>query len=214
MRHLTLSALVVVLATLAALTPSAHAAIAIPVSPVRANPADRLLSEPIEASYSESASRCRPRVKRRGTEAFIAWLQANADGVYWGSYRCEKWGLGSASLHAEKRAVDWHLNAGTAEGQREAQRIVVLLTAPDASGNLQALARRMGVEEIIWDCAYWSAGMAAFRPYAPCYDRRGKSRKKVNLTVAHRDHIHFGLTRAGARGATTFWRLWAQTHRP
>ena len=30
--------------------------------------------------------------------------------MFWGSYRCEKWGKGQASLHAENRAIDWHLD--------------------------------------------------------------------------------------------------------
>jgi hypothetical protein len=49
---------------------------------------------------------------------------------------------------------------------------------------LPALARRMGVEE----------------------PKRGKPRKHVNVTVAHRDHIHIGMTKAGAAGKTSFWR--------
>ena len=35
---------------------------------------------------------------------------------------------------------------------------------------------------------------------------RGKRRRKVNPTVAHRDHLHIGMTRAGARAETSFWR--------
>ena len=42
--------------------------------------------------------------------AFVGWLQRHADGVFWGTYRCEKWGPHEASLHAEGRAVDWHLD--------------------------------------------------------------------------------------------------------
>ena len=136
---------------------------------------------------------------------FAAWLDATARGVYWGSYRCEKWGPRAASLHAEKRAVDWHLDAGRRADRRAAERLIALLTAPDSAGNQHALARRMGVEEIIWDCAYWAAGMTAFRPYSPCLTREGRFSRKVDVTTAHRDHMHFGLTRAGALGRTSFW---------
>jgi hypothetical protein len=65
----------------------------------------------------------------------------------------------------------------------------------------------MGVEEIIWDCAYWGAGMTEFSPYPPCFNKKGKRRKKVNVTVAHRDHVHLGMTKAGARGRTSFWSM-------
>ncbi len=36
--------------------------------------------------------------------------------------------------------------------------------------------------------------------------KRGKLRRNVNPTVGHRDHIHLGMTRAGARAKTSFWR--------
>jgi hypothetical protein len=74
------------------------------------------------------------------------------------------------------------------------------------AGNPQALARRMGVEELIWDCGYWGAGMSDFEPYSVCYSERGMLRKHVDKTVAHRDHLHIGMTRAGAQARTSFWR--------
>jgi hypothetical protein len=63
----------------------------------------------------------------------------------------------------------------------------------------------MGVEEIIWDCGYWSAGMGTARPYSPCLSKRGKLRRKVDKTIAHRNHLHIGLTKAGAAKKTSFW---------
>ena len=206
--HRLLAWLVTAVALALCAPPAAVALVRLPAvfAPVAGNPADRLLTEPIEPPAYDLATRCTPQASRPGVDAFVRWLDRSAGGVFWGSYRCERWGEGSASLHAEKRAVDWHLNAGNARDRAEAARLITLLLAPDAAGNWQALARRMGVEEIIWDCGYWAAGMAAFRPYAPCHDRRGRARKRVGATVAHRDHIHFGLTRAGAMGRTSFWR--------
>ena len=139
--------------------------------PVAGNPADRLLSLPIEDSAS----------------------------------RCEKWGKGQASLHSENRAIDWHLDAANSADERAAETLIRLLLAPDAAGNPQALARRMGVEELIWDCGYWSAGMAQFTEYRPCYGKRGKLERKVNATIAHRDHVHIGMTKRGAAALTSFW---------
>ena len=178
------------------LAPAAQAAVRVPSVPVAANPAERLLALPMEAAIYEPASRCLPKAQRPGTERFTAWLDATARGVDWGSYRCERWGARSASLHAEKRAVDWHLDVSRRADRRAAERLIALLTAPDSAGNPHALARRMGVEEIIWDCAYWAAGMTDFRPYSPCLGRDGRFSRRVDITTAHRDHIHFGLTRA------------------
>jgi hypothetical protein len=171
---------------------------------VAKNPADALADLPIEDSEYDPATRCSKKPKP-GMTALINWLGDNAKGVFWGTYRCEKWGRKSASLHAEGRAVDWHLDVDVPADRREATRLIALFLAPDKLGQPQALARRMGVEEIIWDCGYWSAGMDQFRDYSPCLSKRGKVRKHVNKTVAHRDHLHIGLTKAGAAKQTSFW---------
>jgi hypothetical protein len=173
--------------------------------PIAGNPADRLESQPIENSVYDPATHCDPRTKP-GMVKLQRWLETNVRGVFWGSYRCEKWGKHSASLHAENRAIDWHLDVANRADQHDALKLIRLLLAPDSAGNPQALARRMGVEELIWDCGYWGAGMADFEPYGVCYSKSGKLRKHVNKTLAHRDHIHIGMTKAGATAGTSFWR--------
>jgi hypothetical protein len=171
----------------------------------RANPADELVHLPIEASTYDKATHCSSRT-RPGVVKMTEWLDENVRGVFWGSYRCEMWGEKEASLHAENRAIDWHLDAAVKADRRAARKLIALLLATDSAGNTQALARRMGVEELIWDCTYWAAGMQDFIPYGACFTRRGKEIKGVNPTVAHRDHVHIGMTRAGAAGKTSFWR--------
>lgn len=194
------------LALALALPAAAPALVQLPAEPatVPGNPADKLLPLPIEEPVYDRATRC-SRKARPGMARFQAWLEARSRGVSWGTYRCEKWGRDQASLHAEGRALDWHLDASRRADRRDAQRLILLLLAPDAVGNPQALARRMGVQEIIWDCSYWGAGMDAFSEYRPCLDKRGRPRKRVNPTIAHRDHVHFGLTKAGAAARTSFW---------
>jgi hypothetical protein len=183
---------------------SAHPSLPVPIPAVQNNPADALVDVPIEDSIYDVATKCKKR-NNPGIVAMTAWLGENARGVFWGSYRCEKWGKGSASLHAENRAIDWHLDAAVTADRKDADKLFRLLLAPDKAGNPQALARRMGVEELIFDCGYWGAGMTNFQPYSPCYTKKGKLRKKVDRTTAHRDHVHIGMTKAGAKGTTSFW---------
>ena len=171
--------------------------------PVRGNPADKLVDLPIDDYRYDHAKDCRKR-PAAGTQALASWLDQNAGGTYWGIVRCERWGKGRASLHAEGRALDWQLNVRNGRDRREADRIIKLLLAPDRNGNLHALARRMGIQEIIWNCRSWYSGSQALRPYSPCYDSKGR-RKKIDDTTAHRDHIHFGLNWLGAKKRTTFW---------
>ncbi|MBE2316539.1 hypothetical protein DVA67_011170 [Solirubrobacter sp. CPCC 204708] len=198
-----LLALVVVLGLSA---PAAARAYESPVAytAVSHNPADALAELPLEDSTYDPATKCSAR-RKPGMTAFVAWLTRHAEGAFWGTYRCEKWGKRSASLHAEGRAVDWALDVDVPLQRRAAEKLIALFLAPDRLGQPQALARRMGVEEIIWDCSYWGAGMASFRPYSPCLSKRGKLRTHVNKTVAHRDHLHLGLTKAGAAKKTSFW---------
>ena len=130
----------------ALLAPSAHAypKLPNPLPPVKGNPADTLLDIPIEDFVYDRAAKCKNR-RNAGITALANWLGENTRGVFWGSYRCEKWGKNSASLHAENRAIDWHLDAFNRADRRAADKLFRLLLAPDKLGNPQALARRMGV---------------------------------------------------------------------
>jgi hypothetical protein len=197
--------LLLALALAALLAPAAHA-FRLPeqLLPLRGNPAHRLAHLPADEIAYDRAERCDPKAKP-GVVRLTRWLQRNVRGQFWGSYRCEKWGEHEASLHAENRAIDWHLDVSNAADRRAARTLIRLMLAPDPTGTPQALARRMGVEEIIWDCSYWGAGMPQFKPYSPCFTKHGEERRRVNKTVAHRDHIHFGMTKAGAAARTTFW---------
>lgn len=175
-----------------------------PLDRVLANPVERLSALPMDDERYDPATHCDPKGKP-GTKKLVRWLQANQPGEFWGSYRCEKWGPHEASLHAEGRAVDWHLDGSTATGRREARRLIELLLAPDSTGTPHALARRMGVEEIIWDCSYWGAGSDDFGRLSVCYSKRGVVKRRVDPTTAHRDHVHLGLSKRGAAALTSFW---------
>ena len=167
------------------------------------NPADALATTAIDPYRYDRASNCR-KTPPPGVVALKTWLQRNAGGSFWGIMRCERWGKDSASLHAEGRAIDWHLNVHRAADKREASRLIRVLLATDRVGNPHALARRMGIQELIWNCRSWWSGGDGMRPYSPCYDSAGKPRR-IDDTTAHRDHIHIGMNWPGARKQTTFW---------
>ena len=207
MRRLPLIALLSLLIVSASVT----VAVAGGFKPVRGNPADRLVNRPIDPYRYDRAKKCFKR-PTKGADALVDWLEHNAGGVFWGIMRCEKWGKNSASLHAEGRALDWHLDVHNAADKREAERLIDLWLAADRAGNIHALARRMGIQELIWNCKGWFSGDGGLRPYSVCYDKKGK-RKKVDDTTAHRDHIHIGLNKAGARMKTSFWQQSAAARR-
>jgi hypothetical protein len=165
------------------------------------NPADspQLLGSPIEDPQYDFAHRCRPR-STPGVRALESWIDRHYAGTSWGVYRCERLDKHSRSLHSEGRALDWHLDARRKPERRAANSLIDLLLAPDAQGNTQALARRMGVQELIFNCRAWFGGEDGMEPYSACQGRR-----RVDPTTAHRDHIHIGLNRAGAKAQTSFW---------
>jgi hypothetical protein len=174
------------------------------LAPVPHNPADRLAALPADPEEYDPATHC-SRATRPGMVALVGWLGRHARGESWGTYRCERWGPHEASLHAENRAVDWHLDVRVAADRAAARELIETRLAPDRTGLPHALARRMGVEEIIWDCSYWGAGMAEFEPYSACLNRNGDVRRHVDPTTAHRDHLHIGMSKAGAARRTSFW---------
>jgi hypothetical protein len=174
------------------------------VPPVGGNPADRLADLPADPEDYDPATHCAPAA-RPGMVSLVAWLGRHVRGANWGTYRCEKWGPREASLHAENRAVDWHLDVGVPADHAAARDLIELLLAPDRTGLPHALARRMGVEEIIWDCSYCGAGMDEFKPYSACLNQHGERRRHVDPNVGHLNHLHIGMSQAGAAKRTSFW---------
>jgi hypothetical protein len=176
-------------------------------SPITTNPANRavLLSQPIEDLNYDDSKRCLPDAQP-GTLALEAWLARHWRGESWGIVRCSKLSPGEFSVHAEGRALDWHLDAGDGAERRAAMRLIEMLLASDREGNETALARRMGVQGLIFDCRSWYGYADRLAPYSYCYRRDGRRRKHLNRTLAHRDHVHIELNWAGARKQTSFWR--------
>ena len=169
-----------------ALVPCAHAA---QMDPERYDLAKRCVKHP-----------------SRGALALQSWLQGHVRGLSWGIMRCEKLSKRNYSLHAEGRAVDWHLDVHDRPDRRAARRLIQRLLAPDRSGNPHALARRMGIQEIIWNCRSWWAGSPGMDRYSYCFTKRGKRKRHLDETLAHRNHVHLGLNLPGARMQTSFWR--------
>jgi hypothetical protein len=180
------------LALLACAAPAAHAF-------PHGNPANRLLARPLDPERYDFARRCRKH-PTKGALALQAWLERNVRGVSWGIMRCEKLSRRNYSLHSEGRALDWHLDAHDRTDRRVARKLIALLLAPDRLGNGHALARRMGIQGIIWNCRSWFSGARGMGRYSVC------DRKHVSDTLAHRDHVHLELNLPGARMQTSFWR--------
>lgn len=189
---------IICLATAAALALPA-AASALPS--LSANPANRMLSRGLDPIRYDDATRCNGGHIPPGTKAMLGWLTRNARGVNWGEYRCEMWGKHSASIHSAGRAIDWH-PATMSDGYA----LVRLLLAPDSAGNPAALARRMGVQGLIFNCHAWFGGSdGQMGDYSYCFDKKGRRKHNLDPTLAHMNHVHIELNLLGAAMKTTFW---------
>lgn len=98
------------------------------------------------------------------------------------------------SEHHEGRAWDL-MTRNLAHGQA----VVDALLAPDPeTGEPHALARRAGVMYLIWNRRIWRAYPWAGKPAGSWSDYGGPN--------PHTDHVHFSLSRAGARAETSLYR--------
>ena len=147
---------------------------------IKANPANKMLSRGIDPIQYDSATKCNGGHVFAGTLAMVGWLEKNASGVNWCEYRCERWGKHEASIHSAGRAIDWHPSS-TAAGSA----LVKLLLAPDKDGNVAALARRMGVQGLIFNCKAWFGnGDGQMGDYSYCSGKNGKRKKGLDPTQA------------------------------
>jgi hypothetical protein len=164
------------------------------------------LNKPLEDFRYDEAERCRDEPPR-GTKSLEKWLGRNVRGESWGIMRCERLrGGGGYSLHSEGRALDWHLDARRAKDRRAAMRLIRTLITRDRNGERAALARRMGVQGLIFDCRSWWSGQAKLGDYSYCFRRNGEKRDDLDPTQAHIDHVHIELNWPGAHKRTSFWR--------
>jgi hypothetical protein len=176
-------------------------AVASALPSLAANPANKLLSRGIDPVQYDRATRCNGGKLPPGTVAMVHWLERNAAGVNWGEYRCEMWRKHEASLHSVGRAIDWHPAT-----MRDGHALVRLLLAPDKAGNAAALARRMGIQGLIFDCQSWFGGSdGQLGDYSYCYGKNGERKKNVDPTQGHINHVHIELNLRGAAMRTTFW---------
>ena len=154
--------------------------------------------EPL-AGY-EPQRRCSPQAKP-GTTAFANLLlrtyrSTRSLGI---SRACS---VGGTSEHKEGRAFDWAVSANSAADRRRVQNLMRWLLQTDRHGNAFAMARRIGIQYMIWNRRIWGAYSAdsGWRPYTG--------------SNPHTDHVHFSFSWRGARKNSSFWQGEGRNGRP
>lgn len=155
---------------------------------------------PIEdyATY-QAGTKCRPKDKP-GMVFLGHWMVEHYGGSYGGVGRaCSS----STSEHEEGRAFDWTLDATHRKDRVRAGKFMARIFATDAHDHTDAWARRMGVMYVIWNDRIYSA-WSSFEP-SDYLSSSCPSLATCSPTLRHRDHLHISLTRAGGRGATSWF---------
>lgn len=167
------------------------------------NPANdpALLNVRLDRSNYDYADRCVKRPPKGAKKLSRFMRQHSRRSAFVGIIRCESLGSGK-SVHAEGRAVDIGLDARTKRDKRAAMAMIHTWLERDDDGRRAALARRMGVQMIIYNCKIWQANEKKMSTYGYC----SGGRRGVNPTAAHIDHMHVELTRKAAKLKTSYWR--------
>jgi hypothetical protein len=109
------------------------------------------------------------------------------------------------SGHKEGRALDWMVSARVPAQKAMGDAFVAWLQAPDASGNPEAMARRLGIQYVIWNSMTWRAYDPArgWTEYDGCLHKPHKSRAWDN--TCHRTHVHISFSWDGAYKRTSYY---------
>jgi hypothetical protein len=103
-------------------------------------------------------------------------------------------GVGGTSEHKEGRAFDWGVSIHRAQDRRAVRSLMRWLLQRDRHGNRYAMARRLGIQYMIWNRRIWGSYSAS------------SGWRRYTGSNPHTDHVHFSLSWKGARKKTSFWR--------
>ena len=99
------------------------------------------------------------------------------------------------SEHYDGRAIDWGVDHRNAQQRAQGQAFLDWLFNTDASGDKDAMVRRLGVMYVIWNHRIWGSYSQHWEPYTNC----------SGPTACHVDHMHISLDWSGAMKKTSFW---------
>lgn len=140
--------------------------------------------------------------QRWGTVALAKLLvRTYPDTSYNTTYSCGT--DGDRSEHYDGRAIDWMASLRNPTQAAEARAAINWMLATDSAGHKFAMARRLGIQYIIWNGRIWGSYSQTWEPYLNCQTTAMKS--TAHDSLCHRNHVHISLSWNGARGLTTFW---------
>jgi hypothetical protein len=171
---------------------AAPALTAVPSSAAVPRPPHRYTAKIEPLAAYKAQSRCSPWAKS-GTTAFANLLlrtypRSRSLGIV---RACN---VGAASEHKEGRAFDWGVSAASKRDRTSVKSLMTWLVKTDRFGHRYAMARRLGIQYMIWNRRIWGSYAAS------------SGWRRYTGPNPHTDHVHFSLSWAGARKNSSFWR--------
>ena len=135
-----------------------------------------------------------------GTAALAKLLVATyRDTRYNTTYTCGT--DGGQSEHYDGRAIDWMVSARSVSQKAEATAAITWMLATDRAGNRFAMARRLGIQYIIFNNRIWGSWNGQWDAYENCAKQTSVSYDGY----CHRNHVHISLSWNGAYARTSFF---------
>jgi hypothetical protein len=97
------------------------------------------------------------------------------------------------SLHKMGLALDWGVDAAEPEEWAAGLSLLRWLLAADDEGNEFAIARRIGITQLIWHNRVWTSANPVWRIYCDPRDPEDAS-CFANPTLRHEDHMHISFS--------------------
>lgn len=189
------AAVVAALALVALVAAPARAAVPVPAAPAYSSAIDAY-------PRYEAESTCSP-TEKPGVQVVRDLLRATYGTSI--SSNIVRPCTASSSGHEEGRALDWMTNVRVAAQRDIANTFLAWLQASDSWGNPHAMARRMGIQYVIWNNRMWRtydpgrgwteySGCLAAAKAGTAYD-----------TTCHRNHVHLSFSWDGALERTSYY---------
>lgn len=161
------------------------------------NPANdpALIKQKLDPNRYDGPKGCRSRHPKGMTRLIQFMKRHTRKKTVYGTIRCD------GGVHGTGRALDWMLDARKKRQKRAAKTVINTWLARDDRGRRNALARRMGIQLIIYNCRFWQAGNRGMDRYSAC----SGGKKNADPTQGHIDHMHIELTRPASKLRTSFW---------
>jgi hypothetical protein len=175
-----------------------------PCVPISPPPVTPMFVLPIDRSPNVPEWYCDP-VTKQGVVQIKGMLRSTY-GMGGSTHRaCDVTWSYQYSLHKMGLALDWSVDVTDPQGWAAGLSFIRWLLASDDDGNEFALAKRLGITQLIWHNRVWTSANPEWRIY--CDPRDVEDADCIrNPTLRHDDHMHISFSLEAGYLHTSYFR--------